>query len=391
MERSGQKMLRRLSRRLSSRSSRAKSRAGGGDAKAGGVAVAISGSISPKADTAVLLGAATPTETGPISDTTKVASSVNVDDSGGITLSLEETPVELTPTEADVMVVAKPNVQPLDVKVMLGSPGGADGSAGRPRERPSPSRPDLWVGLEVVSVAKPVVVVAPDPAATGDNMAAGPAPPAAGPAPPAAGPAAPPAATAATPLWPRAPPDAKPKQLAFERPQANVDELLRLHAAPIAALKAAVADMPQFAAELSGPVPYDELFLLRFLLSNGEKGAEKAVRATLKYRGASIGSPTCTLYLRPPPLHCQSLHWCPFGGGSVLLRGAGWSLVPQPRMLSCSQRLRRGRCIPITRRSLSTLATRTQTQTQTRTRTRTRTRECPCPHLCPLALTLTLT
>jgi len=179
------------------------------------------------------LGAVTPTETSSTSDSTKVASSVNVDDGGGIVLSLEETPVELTPTEADVMVVAKPKVQLPDVKVM------------------------------------PIIVVALDPAATGDKIAAGPAPP---------------AAPAATSLWPRAPPDAKPKQLAFERPQANVDELLSLHANAITALKVAVADMPQFAAGFSGRVPYDELFLLRFLLSNGAKGAEKAVRATLKYR-----------------------------------------------------------------------------------------------------------
>lgn len=84
--------------------------------------------------------------------------------------------------------------------------------------------------------------------------------------------------------WPRAEPNAKVKKLAFARVQASVDELLATHAAAVATLRAAVADDAHFATGGTAKTPYDDLWLLRFILSNGAKEAEKAVRATLKYR-----------------------------------------------------------------------------------------------------------
>ena len=84
--------------------------------------------------------------------------------------------------------------------------------------------------------------------------------------------------------WPRCPAGAKLKKLAFSREQPNVDELLTKHASAVTALKAAISDTSFASHDPHAKVPYDDLWLLRFLLSNGEKDAEKAVRATLKYR-----------------------------------------------------------------------------------------------------------
>ena len=84
--------------------------------------------------------------------------------------------------------------------------------------------------------------------------------------------------------WPRAEPNAKQKKLAFTRMQANVDELLEKHAAAVTTLRAAVASDANFASGGTAAVPYDDLWLLRFILSNGEKEAEKAAKATLTYR-----------------------------------------------------------------------------------------------------------
>ena len=87
-----------------------------------------------------------------------------------------------------------------------------------------------------------------------------------------------------TTQWPRAPADAKLKKLAFSRQQPNVDELLEKHAASIQTLKAKISDTNFATHDPTAKVPYDDLWLLRFLLSNGEEKAEHAVRATLKYR-----------------------------------------------------------------------------------------------------------
>ena len=86
--------------------------------------------------------------------------------------------------------------------------------------------------------------------------------------------------------WPRAPKDAQPKPLKMNRDQPNIDHLLQTHAADIAALKTAVSNDQRFLNGASNKIiPYDEIWLLRFILSNGPgKSAEKAVRATLDYR-----------------------------------------------------------------------------------------------------------
>lgn len=85
--------------------------------------------------------------------------------------------------------------------------------------------------------------------------------------------------------WPRAPKDAKQKPLKFKREQPNMDELLPKHAADIAILRAAISDDKRFTDGANNRIPYDDLWLLRFILSNGPgKKAEKAVRATLEYR-----------------------------------------------------------------------------------------------------------
>ena len=93
-------------------------------------------------------------------------------------------------------------------------------------------------------------------------------------------------AYAAATDWPRTPKDAKQKPLKFKRDQPNVDDLLQKHAADIATLRAAVASDKRFADGANNRIiPYDDIWLLRFILSNGPgKSAEKAVRATLEYR-----------------------------------------------------------------------------------------------------------
>lgn len=85
--------------------------------------------------------------------------------------------------------------------------------------------------------------------------------------------------------WPRAPENATQKPLKIKRDQPNVDDLLEKHAADIVKLRADIADDERFADGANNRIPYDDIFLLRFLLSNGPgKSAEKAVRATLEYR-----------------------------------------------------------------------------------------------------------
>lgn len=79
--------------------------------------------------------------------------------------------------------------------------------------------------------------------------------------------------------FPRVPEGAALKKCTFARPQANVDELLAEHADAIATLRAAIAGDPNLTSEV------DDLWLLRFILSNGS--ASKAVaplRATLAFR-----------------------------------------------------------------------------------------------------------
>ena len=98
-----------------------------------------------------------------------------------------------------------------------------------------------------------------------------------------------PVAKAVTPNdWPRAPPGASFKKLGFTREQKNVDELLVANAAAIATLREALADTDLSKYDLGSRVPYDDIWLLRFILSNGNQGAEKAVRATLAYRAANV-------------------------------------------------------------------------------------------------------
>jgi hypothetical protein len=98
-----------------------------------------------------------------------------------------------------------------------------------------------------------------------------------------------PVAKAVTPNdWPRAPPGASFKKLGFTREQKNVDELLVANAAAIATLREALADTDLSKYNLGYRVPYDDIWLLRFILSNGNQGAEKAGRATLAYRAANV-------------------------------------------------------------------------------------------------------
>ena len=88
--------------------------------------------------------------------------------------------------------------------------------------------------------------------------------------------------------WPRAPPGASFKKLGFTREQKNVDELLVANAAAIATLREALADTDLSKYDPGSRVPYDDIWLLRFILSNGTQDAEKAVRATLAYRAANV-------------------------------------------------------------------------------------------------------
>lgn len=79
--------------------------------------------------------------------------------------------------------------------------------------------------------------------------------------------------------WPRVPENATLKKSTFARPQANVDDLFAEHADAIATLRTAVADDPNLTSEV------DDLWLLRFILSNGTPAkAEPPLRATLAYR-----------------------------------------------------------------------------------------------------------
>ena len=86
--------------------------------------------------------------------------------------------------------------------------------------------------------------------------------------------------------WPRADPHAILKTLAFSRAQPAIADLLAEHASAIAALRAAIADVPEFAAGADATVKYDDVFLLRFILSNGAGTAETeaAVRSCIKWR-----------------------------------------------------------------------------------------------------------
>jgi len=104
--------------------------------------------------------------------------------------------------------------------------------------------------------------------------------------------------------WPRAPPDAKHKKLIFSRAQPNVDELLATHASEIAALRVAIADT-KFEDAATPIVPFDDLWLLRFLLSNGAAGAEKAVRATLKWREEKAPMLALAAAGQEHPLHAK--------------------------------------------------------------------------------------
>jgi len=145
-------------------------------------------------------------------------------------------------------------------------------------------------GADAKAAEQPVSQASPPPGCPYHQAVAGAEAPAAPPASAcprhsAGAVAAPAAAVAKKPpsAWPRADPNAKTKKLAFPRVQASVDELMTAHAAAVATLRAAVAEDAHFASGGTARVPYDDLWLLRFLLSNG-KDAERAVRATLKYR-----------------------------------------------------------------------------------------------------------
>ena len=91
----------------------------------------------------------------------------------------------------------------------------------------------------------------------------------------------PPAAPGALSDFPRVPAGAKLKSTKWDRTQADVDELLKEHAQSIAALAAKVSDHPHYDATL-----HDEIFLLRFVLSNGADKAEEPLRHTLSHRHA---------------------------------------------------------------------------------------------------------
>lgn len=85
--------------------------------------------------------------------------------------------------------------------------------------------------------------------------------------------------------WPRATKNVKQKKLKFTREQPNVDELIEKHETKIASLRAALQDDERFVQGGVDRVPYDDLWLLRFILSNPKaKDAEKAARQTLEYR-----------------------------------------------------------------------------------------------------------
>lgn len=78
--------------------------------------------------------------------------------------------------------------------------------------------------------------------------------------------------------WPRGKPEPKCKALAFSRTQQNIDELLEAHAADVEALRAFV--LASEAAALFKPAAeHDAIFLLRFLLSNPEKGGKNVSKA----------------------------------------------------------------------------------------------------------------
>ena len=110
--------------------------------------------------------------------------------------------------------------------------------------------------------------------------------------------------------WPRAPPNAKWRKLAFPREQANVDDLLAKHATAIAALKAAIADDSRFAEGANSRIPYDDIWLLRFILSNGEgKKAEAAVRATLQFRAENAATLARCAAGEPHPLKAAMSQW----------------------------------------------------------------------------------
>jgi len=83
------------------------------------------------------------------------------------------------------------------------------------------------------------------------------------------------------------PKGAKLKQTKFDRTQSDVDELLKEHASTIEALRVKLLDEPHYDAAV-----HDELFVLRFVLSNGAAKAEVPLRETIKWRHENAASLT---------------------------------------------------------------------------------------------------
>ena len=79
--------------------------------------------------------------------------------------------------------------------------------------------------------------------------------------------------------FPRVPKGTKLKQTKFDRTQSDVDELLKEHTSTIEALRVKLVDEPHYDAAV-----HDELFVLRFVLSNGAAKAEVPLRETIKWR-----------------------------------------------------------------------------------------------------------
>ena len=90
----------------------------------------------------------------------------------------------------------------------------------------------------------------------------------------------PPAAPRPITEFPRVPPHATLKPTKYERVQDDIDELLAKHADAIIELRGRVAEAPHYKAD-----DYDDIFLLRFLLSNGTiDKAETNLRSTFVFR-----------------------------------------------------------------------------------------------------------
>ena len=94
----------------------------------------------------------------------------------------------------------------------------------------------------------------------------------------------PPAAPRPITEFPRVPPHATLKPTKYERVQDDIDELLAKHADAIIELRGRVAEAPHYKAD-----DYDDIFLLRFLLSNGTiDKAETNLRSTFVFRHERI-------------------------------------------------------------------------------------------------------